>query len=603
MRLKFIVGEVLQLKKVMKFFRSLKIVTKISILSSVSFVFIIYIGFIGMKSVADSHKMMDGIINADLAQLSSLQDIKENFLNIQTKVISLMGESDLQERATLEDEMSKMNTSLKESLNKYKSTLNSNNTNALEAAFGNFDNAKNAFIEFDSQQAKMMEASPQAEENPAAQPQNNGDGMGETMKDFQTGGDTVVSELNKLIQKHNDKIDGIYNNSSEMNRHMMMKLAQPVLICIVLSFLLSFITIRSIVVPVKKVTARLTEITESNGDLTQRIAYDSKDEIGLLSRGFDNFVDKLQHIIKEVAVSADAIAASSRRVSDATSDTNAAFEQISQAVTGIAGGTSGNADLVKAMNEDILQAAKFSESTALVSKKTSEYSLKVKELAEDGNGRVNEIVVSIQNIANSTKEVNALINGLGVSMDKIGEIVQLITGIADQTNLLALNAAIEAARAGEAGKGFNVVAGEIRKLAEESNNAAKKIIIIADDNRNKAAEAVRSVSRVEETVAGGVEKGADAATSINSIINNVTEIADQIKEIDDATRKQAVTMAGMTDSMNNMAGITQEAAASIEQISASIQEQTAILEKVENAAANLAEMAKKLDAVTSGFKV
>lgn len=589
--------------KIMKFFRSLKIVTKISILSFVYFVFLLYIGFIGMRSVGDSHQMMEGIIHNDLAQLSSLQNIKESFLNIQTKVISLMGQSDSQERAAIEEEADKMDVALKESLNKYKSSLNSNDTGALEAALQNFDNAKGDFIEFDSRQAKMTGGAPQEGENPAALPQNGGDEIRDAMKNFQDGSEKVVSELNKLIEKHNGKINEIYNDSAEMNRHMIMRLAQPVLICLLLSFLLSLVTIRSIVGPVKRVIGRLSEIAESNGDLTQRIGYDSKDEIGQLSGKFDAFVGRLQHIIREVASSADAIAASSQQVSAATANTNAAFEQIAQAVSGMADGTSENANFVKAINEDISRAAQFSEATALISRKTSEYSQKVKELAGDGSGRVNEIVASIQDIADSSKEVNALINDLGVSMDKIGDIVQLITGIADQTNLLALNAAIEAARAGEAGKGFNVVAGEIRKLAEESNNAAKKIIGIAEDNRSKAIKAVKSVSKVEETVAGGVEKGVYAADSLNSIISNVNGIVSQIGEIDAATKKQAVTMSGMTGSMNNIAGITQDAAAGIQQISASIQEQTGILEEVEAASASLAGMAKKLDAVTSGFKV
>lgn len=597
------------MRSIAKWFRSLKIVTKILILSLVFLSCIIYIGFIGLASVSDSHSLMERIISDDLAQLSILQNVKEDFLGIQTKTISSIGEmNDTEEKASIQKEITELDKAIQENLEKYKGSSGDSEKNIenLENAYISFKDAKNEFLEVSSAPIKINNTLPdnepkvnQGNENQVSR----GINIKGPMQEFQTTSIKVIEELDILIQIQKGKMDSAYNSSYEMYKDMMIRLAKPVLICIILSFLLSMITIRSIVIPVRKVTKRLTEIIDNNGDLTQRIAYDSNDEIGQLSNKFDVFVEKLQNIIKEVSISAEAISASSEQVSTSTGDTNIAMEQISQAISGIADGTSESANFVKEINDSISEAAKFSESTADVTRKTSEYSLRVKELAEDGNSRVNEIVTSIQNIASSSKEVNDLINDLGSSMEKIGEIVHMITGIADQTNLLALNAAIEAARAGEAGKGFNVVAEEIRKLAEESNSAAKKIIIMADDNKNKASKAIQSVSKVEETVSEGVSKGYQAASSINSIINNVKDIVSQIRTIDDATKQQAVTMEGMAVSMNNVAGITQDVAASIQQISASIEEQTSIMVEVENASVSLAEMAKKLDSITSGFTV
>lgn len=586
-----------------KWFRSLKIVTKIIILSLVSFVCIIYIGFVGMKSVRDSHNLMDGIIKNDISQLTTLQDIKEGFLGIQTKVISFIG-SDEEKKAVLQEEINQLDDTIQVNLNKYKSSPGSmvNDTLAFEEAYNNFSKTKDEFISLNNEPMNNESIN---KSNNETQPDSTDPGskMRDSMKNLQDSGTAVITELNTIIKYHQDNMDDIYNSSSEINRDIAARLVIPILISLVLSVLLSLIIIRSIVIPVKKVTRRLTEISESNGDLTQRIGYDSNDEIGQLSKKFDSFIGKLQAIIKEIAISAESISASSQQVSGATSDTNVALEQISQAVNEIAGGTTENANFVKKITDNISEAAKFSESTALISRKTSEYSLKVRELAEDGNIRVNEIVASIQKIAGSSQEVNNLIKELGVSMEKIGEIVNLITNVADQTNLLALNAAIEAARAGEAGKGFNVVAVEIRKLAEESNNAAKKIIMLADDNKNKASEAIKSVLKVEEAVSEGVQKGVSAVNSIDRIIDNIKEVLNQIKEIDNATKYQADTMEGMTKSMRNIEEITQDVAATIEQISASIEEQTSTMEEVETASSNLADMAGKLDNLTSGFKI
>lgn len=115
----------------------------------------------------------------------------------------------------------------------------------------------------------------------------------------------------------------------------------------------------------------------------------------------------------------------------------------------------------------------------------------------------------------------------------------IISGISAQTNLLALNAAIEAARAGEAGRGFNVVADEIRKLADESNSAAKQISELIKDNQLKSESAVNSVSLVEEKVSLGVTKASEVGQIIQSIIENIQNISSQIEEIDKATEKHA----------------------------------------------------------------
>ena len=165
----------------------------------------------------------------------------------------------------------------------------------------------------------------------------------------------------------------------------------------------------------------------------------------------------------------------------------------------------------------------FSKSIALASKKTSEKSITVKELAEDGFSKVKEVISNIEAIRDSSKDVSGLINKLGHSSHKIGEIVGLITSISSQTNLLALNAAIEAARAGEAGRGFSVVAEEIRKLADESNESAKSIVAMVHDNRLNAEMAIKSVDTVAKIVEKGVEKALDVGKSIDGVIANINE--------------------------------------------------------------------------------
>jgi len=196
-----------------------------------------------------------------------------------------------------------------------------------------------------------------------------------------------------------------------------------------------------------------------------------------------------------------------------------------------------------------------------------------------------------------------MINELEESSRKIGDIIQIITSISEQTNLLALNAAIEAARAGEAGRGFSVVADEIRKLADESNNAARQISELVKENQLKSASTVTSVNHVEEKVSLGVDIASEVGESIKNIIDNIKNIVNEIDQIDDANERQAQSTKEMEKAISNLAITSNEVAEGTENISTGIEEQLRTMTEIETTTEQLSEMAKRLRDVTSGFKV
>jgi methyl-accepting chemotaxis protein len=477
----------------MKFFRNFKLVQKISMLSISFLIFLLIIGVTSVRQVSKVNLGIKEISESRLSPIIELEKIKSeaNYTRSQANsYLNAKGSKDENAKKTAKDNMLAHISSMDKLLSKYKSDTEFKTS--LDN-YNKFTAAKDEFIKTEEAQSEVVVATAATED----------------IKNFDKTETDLVASLDGIIDKHVIAANQTYNESKKVYGSTLMIIISLIVVCLLITLLLSMVIIKETVDPINKVTKKLKEISESNGDLTQRIGYESKDEMGELSDSFDLFMDKLQTIIKEVSGSAKTISFLSGNLNAATTATTQSLDEISNTITEIASSTSDGAAVSEETSASLAEASKFSESTYIATKNTSLNSKKAKEAAEEGSAKISEIVSSITDIANSSKEVSVIINDLDISSKKIGDIIQIITGISAQTNLLALNAAIEAARAGEAGKGFSVVAEEIRKLADESNSAATQISALVKENQLKSASAVSSVGQVEGKVSHGVTKASE----------------------------------------------------------------------------------------------
>lgn len=579
----------------MNFFKNFKLAQKISLLSISFFIFLVVIGSVSFYQLSNVNSQLKEFKDSRLTPIIELENMKSGIEYIRSQSMSLMDVSDTSSVSTIKKNIDAKITTLNTYLAKHKNDVE---FKTLITNYNSFIKAEQTFIESSSQrstQAKVVQAQAGASVQSSGPPAD--------MTNFDKTKTAVEASFDKIINKQVAAANQTYNSSEASYKAISFGLVVLLLICIGITFILSFIIIRSIIVPVRKVTTKLEEISQDNGDLTQRIGYESKDEIGQLSGSFDLFMEKLQSIISEVAASAKTISTSSNELNQAAAVSTKSLEQISGTVVEIASGTSEGAATAEETTASLSEAAKFSEATSNSSRNTAYNSIKAKEAAETGAGKINEIVSSITDIEKSSREVVSIISELDESSRKIGDIIKIITGISEQTNLLALNAAIEAARAGEAGKGFNVVADEIRKLADQSNNAALEISALVKDNQVKSASAVNSVSQVEEKVASGVSKASEVGESIQNIIENIQNVVKEIEQIDDANEKQAISTKEIEQAIKNIAVTSNEIAGGTENISASIEEQLSTMTEIEKTTEKLSDMAKKLSEITNGFTV
>ncbi len=295
--------------------------------------------------------------------------------------------------------------------------------------------------------------------------------------------------------------------------------------------------------------ARARELADAvaQGNLSQRVEVDGRDEIARLMQSLGAMTANLQQMVASVRASSDSIGTASAEIATGNQDLSSRTEQTASNLQQAASSMEQLTGTVKQSADSARQANQLASSAA--------------EVAARGGAVVSQVVATMDDINASSK--------------KISDIIGVIDGIAFQTNILALNAAVEAARAGEQGRGFAVVASEVRSLAQRSAEAAKEIKSLIG----------ASVEKVE----GGSRLVADAGKTMSEIVGSVKRVSDIIGEITAAANEQSQGIGEINVSVAQLDQMTQQNAALVEQSAA--------------AAESLKEQAAKLSGVVATFQL
>ena len=341
----------------------------------------------------------------------------------------------------------------------------------------------------------------------------------------------------------------------------------------------------------------------SAGDLTTQVQAKGRDEVAHLARSFQVMVGELGKIIAGVRESVLTVSLHAEQLSTSAEETTRATEQIASSIQEVAEGagqqvqeTADMAAVVEQMAAAMDQIANNAQLVALSSQESA-------VLAEQGSVAIKDVIAQNNVVSQSMVRLSQLITELGQRSAEIGQIVEVITGIADQTNLLALNAAIEAARAGEQGKGFAVVADEVRKLAEQAAQAAKQIALLVDRTQHDTERAIETMKAGSTEVASGSQLLESAQAILEKIFAAVGQVAEQIQEVSAASEEMAANTDRVVGGAKNISVIAESTSAGTENIAAATQEQTATMEEIAAAAQMLTELAYNLEQAVARFKL
>ncbi len=399
--------------------------------------------------------------------------------------------------------------------------------------------------------------------------------LGELSAQMNLSYDGAIAAMSQFRDAQQAAFEEAFKNTDSANTSL---ISTGVILAVVVTILLfgtAVPIVRGIKQSIDDVVRSLKDIAQENGDLTVRIETKSEDEIGELVYWFNQFMDKLQGVVRDVVEASLPLSNLAQNLRGVTEETQRTIDVQQKSATNAKRAVDTMSGSVDGVAHSAAQAASDANEATTA--------------ASEGRQIVQQTVTSIQQLAENVRETADVIARLESDSNKVGSVLDVIKGIAEQTNLLALNAAIEAARAGEQGRGFAVVADEVRTLASRTQQSTEEIQSTIEQLQNAAHSAVEVMSRGTEQATSSVETANKAGSSLETITSTIGRINQMNEQIAHNTEDQRTVAVDIVRHVDEIHERTEQTASRSGELGSMCNE--------------LADLAQHLESIAKQFRV
>ncbi|UXD89081.1 methyl-accepting chemotaxis protein [Thalassolituus hydrocarboniclasticus] len=363
------------------------------------------------------------------------------------------------------------------------------------------------------------------------------------LTEFERDGEAVIASAMQLdtvdwhlvVEVPRDEIYGVLHKAT------LLSLTVGIVTALVFLGLIAVLADR-MTLPLRRITQALVSIGQGGGDLTQTLKADSKDELGQLARGFNDFMESQRQMI--------------RGILDTAQQVKTYTEQIEEVVTTNHSWASEQSKLTDSVATAIYE---MEATVQEVARNATETATKLESVSGDAGrirGDMERSVTQVNSMSGDIRESAEAIGQLAQQVNDIGQVIQVISAISEQTNLLALNAAIEAARAGEHGRGFAVVADEVRNLARRTQESTSEIEAIIERLQQGSQRAVKAMEAGEGATSETVSAAKRMGEALSNISENVGDVVGLSHQVATATEEQSSVTEDISRNVQNIAELS-----------------------------------------------
>ncbi|BAQ78382.1 histidine kinase, HAMP region, chemotaxis sensory transducer HAMP region: chemotaxis sensory transducer [Pseudomonas sp. St29] len=468
----------------------------------------LFLGIFALNQMSKIRAATERITQDTIPSIKSVDDFTQLSLRLRVQAYRLLLNRDPEEQQKTLDSISQRNQKIDETRARYQQLISSPEEKAA------YDQYLELLSHHRQLEAQLIELSHNNQLESMQQLLNT---------ELMASAEKINALLNQLVEINTQYSQAADQDAAEQYTTAFNLVVSLLVLASALTLLFAWRLIRSITLPIANALHAAETIAE--GNLTQPITVDGRDEAGRLLQAMLTMQEKLRDTLQRISASAGQLASAAEELNSVTDESARGLTQqnneIEQAATA-----------VNEMTSAVEEVARNAVST-------SEASQNATRSAGDGRDMVQETVAAIERMTGDVQSTASLIGDLANESRDIGKVLDVIRGLADQTNLLALNAAIEAARAGEAGRGFAVVADEVRALAHRTQQSTSEIERMIGSIQSGTEHAVDSMRNSTERAESTLNIARGAGLSLDTINSAIIEINERNLVIASAAEEQA----------------------------------------------------------------